>query len=61
MARVDIRPVAFQRWELPRTLKGCVDAVCLGQAPRDLYSVLQGSYIDDERLVYCVGEYLGVS
>ena len=52
----DVKPIPFQRWELPRGIKGCMDAVCLGHAPRDLYRVLQGSLDDRDDLMFCVGE-----
>ncbi len=55
-----VGPIPFQRWELPRGLQGaCNDAVCLGSAPRDLYSVLQGaakSAAEQQQLIFCVGE-----
>ena len=53
-----VQPVPFQRWELPRAVQLCADAVCLGSPPRDLYSALQGdvSGLDQrQRLVYCIG------
>ncbi|KAG2484394.1 hypothetical protein HYH03_016809 [Edaphochlamys debaryana] len=41
----DIKPLAVQKWEVPGAVRGgsgrsC--AVCVGQRPRDLYSLLQG-------------------
>ena len=53
----EVGPLPFQRWELPRGVKGCVDATCLGHAPRDLYTALQGGHDDvTEKLAFCIGE-----
>ncbi|PNW76135.1 hypothetical protein CHLRE_12g546450v5 [Chlamydomonas reinhardtii] len=38
----EIKPLAGQKWELPAALRNRTCAVCVGQRPRDLYSLLQG-------------------
>ena len=51
-----VAPLPFQRWDLPRSVRSCNDAVCLGLAPTDLYSALQGVSKGRRRLLYCLGE-----
>jgi len=36
-------PISFQRWELPSGFGARSSAVCLGQRPRDLDSLLSGA------------------
>ncbi len=54
-----IAPLPFQRWELPRAVQSCTDAVCLGEKQPDLYWVLQQQGATAEsrqqrQLLYCV-------
>ena len=49
-------PLPFQRWDLPRGMRACADAVCLGQRPQDLYSVLQGAPHSKHTLLFAAGE-----
>ena len=53
---VGVGPLPFQRWDLPRSVRSCSDAVCLGRTPTDLYSALQGVSEGNCKLSYCIGE-----
>jgi hypothetical protein len=53
---VGVGPLPFQRWDLPRSVRSCSDAICLGRIPTDLYAALQGVSKGGQGLMYCIGE-----